>query len=400
MIEREEDRNEMYQRAAAHVERGSRPVATPERTPQRETSGQFAPTERSFGQEGLERAAGYKPLKEDRDEIDSDRTSIRDAATERAKELQSRPIEVHESGLDEKITLRVEQAAERVAEAREADVAQAELDATKSAQKAVDDLRGEKPAEVRQPAQTEAETEFDIEKAHPKVRDAILAKVTEAETQRQHFESSVQEVGKMRIAALAAESPELMKLPLNQWATAINNLAKTDLPKARAIATRLHALGEVENALIQIKAQKDAGAKAEMDKYSTRENERFRELTKGMAPKEMAAVQAEVPAMMAEYGVTDPRAFLKAIEGQTSFPRASAERIMIDAAKYRLLQKAPKAVATRAVPHVTRPGVAAPRGNSASTALQALNQKLSQTGDLKDAAKLLAASRASAKRGR
>jgi hypothetical protein len=394
MIEREEDRNELYQRAAAHIERGSRPV-TPERTPpQRETSGQFAPTERPTGREAEERANGYRPLKEERDEIDSDRTSIRDAANDRAKELQERPIEVHESGLDEKVTLSVEQAAKRIEESREADAAQAELDGTKSAQKAVDDLRGEQPeTEPRQP-QLSIESEPDIEKvlSHPKVRDAISAKVTEAETQRQHFETAVVETGKMRLAALAAESPELMKLPLNQWAAALNNLAKTDFPKAKQITDRLHALGEVENALIQIKAQKDAGAKAEMDKYSTRENERFRELTKGMAPKEMAAVQAEVPAMMAEYGVTDPRAFLKAIEGQTSFPRASAERIMIDAAKYRLLQKAPKAVAARgAVPRVAVPGVAAPRGNSASANLQALSQKLSQTGDIKDAARLRAA---------
>jgi hypothetical protein len=396
-----EDRTELYRNAAAHIERGSRPV-TPERTPpQREESGQFRSSERSYGQEGLERAAGYKPLKDDdRDEIDSDRTSIRDASNERAKALQEKPIEVHESGLDEKITLSVEQAAKRVEEARKADVDQAELDGTKAAQAEVDRLRGEQPeTEPRQPQLSiESEAEFDIAKAPAKVRDAIMSKVAEAETQRQHFETSVKEVGKMRLAALAAESPELMNLPLNQWAAAINNLAKTDLPKARAIATRLHALGEVENTLIQMEKQKTERQQNELRQYSDKENIRFRELTKGMTPQQMAAVQAEVPAMMAEYGVTDPRAFLKAIEGQTFFPRASAERIMIDAARYRLMQKAAKAQPARAVPHVTRPGVVAPRGNSSSTALQALNQKLSQTGDLKDAARLLAAKRKATKR--
>jgi hypothetical protein len=401
MIEKEADRNDMYRNAAAHIERGSRPV-TPERSapPQRETSGQFRSSEPAYGQAGLERDAGYKPLKDDRDEIDSDRTSILDASNERSKELQTRPIEVHESGLEERITLSVAQAAKRVEESRDADAAQAELDGTKAAQKEVDKLRSETPAEVRQPAQVEAEPEdFDIAKAHPKVRDAILAKVTEAETQRQHFETSVKEVGKMRVAALAADFPELVNLPLDKWAGAINAMAQRDLPRAKQIANRLHSLGEVENAMIQIKAQKDSREKAEFTQYSARENQRFKELTKGMTPQQMSAVQAEVPAMMAEYGVTDPRAFLEAIQGQTSFPRASAERIMIDAAKYRLMQRAPKAIAARGpLPRVAVPGVAQNRGSSASANLASLNAKLSQTGNIKDATALLMAKRKATKR--
>jgi hypothetical protein len=394
MIEREEDRNEMYQRAAAHIERGSRPV-TPERTPpQRETSGQFAPAERPTGREAEERAAGYKPLKDDRGEIDSDRTSIRDAANDRAKELQERPIEVHESGLDEKVTLSVEQAAKRIEESREADVAQAELDGTKAAQKAVDDLRGEQPAEVRQPAQIEAEPDIERVLKHPKISAALAERVTAAETQRAEYELGLQNAWKAQLGAIGGDFPELDKIHHTQWAAAINNLAQTNLPKAQQIANRLHALGAIENAMIQLKAQKTEREKAEFTQYSARESQRFRELTKGMAPKEMAAVQAEVPAMMAEYGVTDPRAFLKAIEGQTTFPRASAERMMIDAAKYRLMQKAARPQPARApLPRVAVPGVAAPRTNPASVNIAALTKRLNQTGDLKDAVALRKAQR-------
>ena len=284
MIEHEADRNEMYQRAAAHIERGSRPVATPDRTPQRESGGQFAPAERATGLAGLERDAGYKPLKDDdREEIDSDRISIRDAANDRAKELQERPIEVHESGLDEKITLSAEQAAKRVAEAREADAAQAELDGTKAAQKAVDDLRGEQPAEVRQPAQIEAEPDIERVLSHPKVRDAISAKVTEAETQRAEYELGLQNAWKAQLGAIGGDFPELANIPHTQWVAAINNLAQTDLPKAKQIAARLHSLAQLEAAAIQLNAQKDSRAKAEFTQYSARENQRFKELTKNIS---------------------------------------------------------------------------------------------------------------------
>lgn len=402
MIEKEEDRRDagMYDRAFNRLQGRSEPEA-PERTPpQRESSGQFRSSEPVFGEEKLERDAGYKPLKDDREEIDSDRISIRDASNERAKELQTKPIEVHESGLDENITLKVEQAAKRVEEARKADVDQAELDGTKAAQKAVDDLRNPTGVEPQKPQQIEAEPDIESVLKHPKIAKALQERVTEAETQRQHFETSVQEIGKMRIAALASEAPELMNLPLEKWAPAINNLAQHDLPKAKQIVAKLHALGEVENALIQIKAQKETREKAEFAQYSARENQRFKELTKNIPAKEMEAITAHVPVMLAEAGVENPRAFLEAIQGQTTFPRASAEALFVKAAKYDLLQKARKAVLPRSLPPVPRvqpPGVAAPRGNSASTNLQALNAALAK-GDLKAAGKMIATNRKATRR--
>ena len=160
--------------------------------------------------------------------------SIRDAANDRAKELQERPIEVHESGLEEKITLSVEQAAQAGRGSAKSRYCTGRIDGTKSAQKAVDDLRAETPAEVRQPQQIEAEPDIEKVLSHPKVRDAISAKVTEAETQRQHFETSVQEVGKMRIAALAADFPELVKLPLEPMGKCHQQFGENRLTKGES----------------------------------------------------------------------------------------------------------------------------------------------------------------------
>ena len=250
MIEREEDRNEMYQRAAARIEQRSAPVETPERTPQRESSGQFSPAERPTGREAEERAAGFKPLKEDRDEPEG--LTVRDAANDLAKERQTKPIEIHESGLDEKVTLSVEQAAKRIEDSREAEAAQAEMDGTAAAQKAVDDLRGEQPAEVRQPHQFEAEPDIEKVLAHPKIAKALQERVTEVETQRQHFETSIMEVGKMRIAELASFAPELSNVPLDKWVGAIVAMSKTDLPRAQQITAKLNSLAQVEAAVIQL----------------------------------------------------------------------------------------------------------------------------------------------------
>jgi hypothetical protein len=392
-----EDRTAMYERAAARIEQRSAPEPTPERTPPaRETTGQFRSSERPTGREAEERAQGFRPLKEDRDEPEG--LTVRDAATDRAKAHQERPIEVHESGLDDDVTLSAIQAAKRITEAREAEAKQAEIDGTKAAQKAVDDLRGETPAEVGQPQQIEAEPDIERALSHPKVRDAITAKVTEAETQRAAYEAGLWKAADAQVSAIGADFPELANLDHSKWADAINAMAQREPARARQIASRLQSLAQVESAMLQLKAQKAERQQSEMKAYTAREDQRFAELTKHIPPAEMKAIKAEIPHMFKEYGITDQRAFLAAIQGQTSFPRGSAERILADAAKFRLLMKAAKPTPARVpLPPVVRPGAGGPRTNPAAANLQALNAALAK-GDLKAAGKYIAANRAAKRR--
>jgi hypothetical protein len=64
------------------------------------------------------------------------------------------------------------------------------------------------------------------------------------------------------------------------------------------------------------------------------------------------------------------------------------QRMMYDAAKYRLMMKAKDAVATRPVPPVLRPGVATAATERGRTDLRSLNARLSSSGNLKDAVAL------------
>jgi hypothetical protein len=362
----------------------------------RNDSGQFESSEPAYGREGLERAAGYVPMVDEFEPEAPKDLTTKEAAAERLKQLgsgETKMIFAHVTNMPANVTMTLDQAADALADARHADEAQAQIDSTKAEQKAIDKLRGEKPAASAPPI----ETETDIEKvlANPKVRDAIAERVTAADTQRAHHETAVHEIGKARIAALASDFPELANLPLDRWAAAINAMHQREPARAQQAFARLQGLAQVEAAAQQLKAQKTTREKAEFVTYAAKENARFSELTKGIAPKEMAAVKEEIPRMLKEYGVSDPHQFLAAIHGQSTFPRASAERIMVDAAKYRMMMRAPKAVATRAVPNVARPGIAGPRGaeRSGDSGLAALSARLSKTGNIKDAAALLMARR-------
>lgn len=340
-----------------------------------------------YGREGLERAAGYVPLETATEETPDDLT-VKEAAEKRLKELSGSESSIitHTAGLPANVTMTLDQAADALGDARGADDAQAEIDGTKAAQKEIDKLRGEAP-ESKQP---KLETEADIEKvlANPKVQAAITERVTAADTQRAHYEAAVADAVKFAAASLFNDLPELADMPPAQWVNAINEMHERDPARARLALSRLQAVARVEAANQQIKAQKTAREQTAFQAYAAKENARFAELTKGIPAKEMAAIQAHVPKMLAEHGA-DVRQFLEAVSNQTTFPRASAEALLVKAARYDLMRAAAKAVAKHAVPHVQKPGTAGPRGAERTDAsLGALSAKLSKSGSLKDAVAL------------
>jgi hypothetical protein len=349
--------------------------------------------EPAFGREGLERAAGYVPMVDEfKTEEPGDLTKD-EAAAERLKQLgsgETKMIFAHVTNMPANVTMTLDQAADALAEAREADKAQAEIDGTKVEQEAIDKLRGDKPG-----ASAPIETEADVEKvlSHPKVQAAITERISAADAQRTHYEAAVADAGKFAAASLFGDFPELSNLPLDQWANAVNQMHLREPARAQLAMTKLQALAKVEAASQQLKEQKTAREQTEFKAYAAKENARFSELTKGIPAKEMAAIEAHVPKMLAEHGA-NVKQFLDAVSNQTTFPRASAEALLVKAARYDLLTKAAKATPARAaIPTVQKPGFAGPRVDRAETGLAALSAKLSKTGNLRDAAALLSARR-------
>jgi hypothetical protein len=345
--------------------------------------------EPAYGREGLERAAGYVQMPDELEEAPGELT--KDEAAQRLRDLSGpeSAIVTHTTGLDPNVTMTLDQATDALADARDADKSQAELDGTKAAQKEIDKLRGEKPAEAKQAVESEDEL-VDRALKSPKIRDAIAERVTAADTQRAHYESAVEDAGKFAIASLVSDFPEFADLPLTNWANAINAMHEREPARARLVFSKLQALASVEQANQQLKAQKTTQEQTEFKQYSAQEDARFADMVKG--ERNMPAIEAEIVAMVKDHGV-DPREFFKAGNESKFLRSAAAQKILVDAAKYRLMQKAAKAAPRHAVPPVLRPGTAGPRVDRADIGLAALNAKLSKTGNLKDAAALLSARR-------
>jgi hypothetical protein len=366
--------------------------------PRDESTGQFAPTEPLFGKAAAERDAGYTPLpdeaKAEAEELDEK------LAAEQIKALSGpeSAIVTYTSGLPDDVTMTLEQGAAAVADAREADRNQAEIDETKALQKEVDEKRGDlSEFEAHSAAAKEGDTEPDIEKAlaHPKIKAALDQRITETETQREAYSKAVETANTFARASLTVNFPEIAALPLDQWERALEAMAVREPDRFAKFTGTLNQVAQLEQAAAQQQQQKTAREAAEFKRYAAQENERFAKLTANESKETMRAVEAHVPKMLAEHGA-DVRQFLEAVSNQSTFPRATAEALLVKAAKYDLLMKAPKPVASRAeIPPVMRPGVSARIGaaerNAAS--LESLNSRLNKSGSLKDAAALLQARR-------
>lgn len=104
------------------------------------------------------------------------------------------------------------------------------------------------------------------------------------------------------------------------------------------------------------------------------------------------AIYSEAVSLLKDVGLSDEEASdLYHGKRAISLRDSRMQSVLAAAAKYRLMEKSKTAVTAKSLPRVMRPGVARPQGAAAAEAIQALTNKLSQTGSLKDAQALRAA---------
>ncbi len=131
----------------------------------------------------------------------------------------------------------------------------------------------------------------------------------------------------------------------------------------------------------------------EFAEYAKLEDARFDTLVKGEKPETVQKVANEIIAYAAELGV--PRSqFLELCATEPIMRNAAFQKMMYDAASYRLLQRARNEVAKKVVPPVQRPGVAVDaRAAQRESDVRTLNAKFASNPSVRNAADVLAAQR-------
>jgi hypothetical protein len=365
----------------------------------RNDSGQFAPTESAYGREGLERAAGYKPLPEDKKNDGDDGLTVQEAADKVAKPAEA--ILTRSLDLPDNTTLTMEEAGERLAELRKADKKAEEIEADDKLTTEVDKARPKK----EEPAAVESEPD-DIESfkklamKNPKIRDALVQRAAEDEAVRTEFKQATEKALDFGRAAFLESFPEFQNLPVTQaaWQNALVATAQRDPARFQKMQAMLNRVGKLEQAQATVRAHEAA----EFQTWSKSEDARYTDMMKG--EKNLAAIEKNIPTMLKNMGA-DPKAILQLWKNDSKvLHSAEAQAILALASKADLAARAPKPTppkpAARPVPPVVKPGASHPRASQAHTDARTLMGKLEQSGNFEDAVRAISAKRAAAKIGK
>jgi len=255
----------------------------------------------------------------------------------------------------------------------------------------------ERPVEQGALAEVPDEGDLDpiVQEAlkHPQVRQAIEEQIGRADLARQSYDEALHAVGGILRDVVFAQFPELRSDNAQQFEVALTQLSQRDPARygeARALADRLSA---VQTAQLHQEQQRDAEQRREFADYAKLEDARFDRLVKGEKPETVQKVSNEIIAYAAELGV--PRGqFLELCATEPIMRNAAFQKMMYDAASYRLLQRARSEVVRKVVPPVQRPGVAADvRAALSEGDMRALNTKFANDPTIRNAADVLAAQR-------
>ena len=378
---------------------------------ERNDAGQFTSGEVLTGEAGLEHDAGYKPMPAAETEDQPEYATAREAADALAEQEQPATdvvVYLDQTGerVDERETIKLERAGADLAayESQVADHRASSIDSTFA--EAVDKLRAEatrdnpalaeelgldkeavaaKPVEEKQAApQSDQPGPYDnIEglapetrealKTNPQLRQFLETNAAEKEQAVQHLKDAVSHNQTFGQAAILALAPELGQVPLERWAEGINMIAQADPARGQQLATMFNNVAAL-NQRQQLLAHYDQQQRAQI------ENQQFESQIKAedarlidMAGGEKAANEATAAmlAYLGESGVPHSE-MLNTFRQNPVLQTAEARLVIAKAAKYDAMMKSAKAIPSRPVPPVQRPGVYAPRASGPTAEINAL----------------------------
>ncbi len=237
--------------------------------------------------------------------------------------------------------------------------------------------------------QRSAEPDPDIERLlqHPQVRLALEEKVGEVERARRSYVEGLDTAMQLAQASFISQFPELASLPPERLPEALAQIAQQDPAKLQRIQAIVSASEQVRARQNEEMQRTTDAARHSFLNYAKAEDARLETLLKGETREVRQAVAQEIMASAKASGI-EPEEMQRLFASEPLMRNATFQRMMYDAGKYRLMMKAKDAVAAKPMPPVQRPGMASSRGERDQHDIRALNARLSNTGDLKDAVAL------------
>jgi hypothetical protein len=381
---------------------------------ERNDAGQFTSGEQLTGEAGLEHDAGYKPMPSAEKEEQPEYATAREAFDSLPEEAQPEPTPIVYHNLetgelaDQKETVKLERAAQDLAsyESQVVDnrassissefadmVDQMRADAIKDNPKLAEELGIEPPAPkpVEQKAEQiaqkseqpdpfdsveglEEETREALKK--PQVRQFLEQNAAETEQAVQSLKAAVSNSHTFGQAAVITVVPEFAQYPFEQWPALASALKQAGDPRGMQVENLLSNVAALNQRQQVLEYHQQHQQQQNFETQVKAEDARLIEMVGG----EKAANEANAAMItyLTENGVPRNQQ-LNVIMQNPVLRTAEARQTVWKAARYDALMNAPKAIASRQVPPVQRPGTYVPRATGPAADIKALQRQLDST---------------------
>jgi hypothetical protein len=148
----------------------------------------------------------------------------------------------------------------------------------------------------------------------------------------------------------------------------------------------------VQAELQQAEQRKAHEAQTEWASYTKDQDTKFIESLSDADKPKIADLMKEAPEFLVERGFKDQE-LAELWHGNKLFRDHRVQSLILDAMKYRNVQKAKVVAAAKPAPQVQRPGTAKPQGSAQSETITKLSAKLERSGDHRDLGALIGALR-------
>jgi hypothetical protein len=224
-------------------------------------------------------------------------------------------------------------------------------------------------------------------------RKAMEAERKQAEQARAQYETALPTMLGTLLQHQAAEFSDIKSI------IDVERLAREDWPRYVLWDAHQKRIASARQELDGAAQRQDQERRIWLEEYAARERGVFIEKVPEIAdPVQRSKLEHAAVGMLRELGFSDQElGELYHGRRELSVHDHRLQMLIRDGVRLRDAQKAAREASTKPVPPVQRPGVAQPRGAAQDAVVQNLTKRLDQTGNLKDAARLIAERRKAAR---
>jgi hypothetical protein len=226
---------------------------------------------------------------------------------------------------------------------------------------------------------------------NPKIRAALEAEVQAAENARHQYAQGARTAVQLSAAAMFSQWPELASLTTEQLPHALAAIQKVDPAKSAAIHAQLQRTQQLWQASRQAEAAQEQIQAQQAAQWARAQDHAYEAAVKD-SPEMKSKLGAEAIAMLKEYGASDDD-ITAAWNSPGVFRSAVGQRVLRDAAAFRLAQKEAHTKLDRSAPPTQRPGVSVDR-NAGDDAISSALSKFRADPSPRNASLVLLARRA------